>query len=50
MKENKECHHDFICKNCGLSFDERIRELGDEEMGEVMKIAKERNFERLKYR
>ena len=22
---SKDCHHDFICKNCGLSFDDRMR-------------------------
>ena len=47
---NKNCHHNFICKNCDLSFDNRIKELGNEEMGKIMQILKERNFERLKYR
>ena len=47
---SEDCHHDFICKNCSLSFDDRIRELGDNYMGEVMKIVKERNFEKEKYK
>jgi len=41
MRLHNRCEkgHDFICKKCGMSFDERIKELGNdglENMGIIM--------------
>ena len=46
MRINSRCEkgHDFICKKCGMSFDERIKELGNEgleNMGIMMKKLQE---------
>lgn len=36
----KKCDkgHDFICSKCGMSFDQRILELGDEGLEKVIPL------------